>query len=97
MLWAANLANGKVGYAVWDLFSPEDLPKLRDFLRKIVCFVGLGDPVHSQTIYLTPTLLQHFFDTFGIRPIRIYQYPNEPYLSLRDMPTKCVVKSLEYI
>jgi hypothetical protein len=77
MLWAANLADGKVGYAVWDLFSPEDLPKLREFLRKVVGFVGLGDPVHSQTIYLTPALLQRLFDMFGVRPIRIYQYPNE--------------------
>jgi len=70
LLWAANLEDGKVGYAVWDLFSPDDLPKLREFLWKIVGFKGPGDPVHSQTIHLTPTLLQLLLDT-GVRPFRI--------------------------
>jgi lysine-specific demethylase 3 len=77
LLWAANLEDGKVGYAVWDLFSPDDLPKLREFLWKTVGFKGPGDPVHSQTIHLTPTLLQLLLDTSGIRPFRIHQYPGE--------------------
>jgi JmjC domain, hydroxylase len=77
LLWAANLEDGKAGHAVWDLFSPDDLPKLREFCWKIVGFKGPGDPVHSQTIYLTPTLLQLLFDTYGVRPFRIYQYQGE--------------------
>jgi len=77
MLWAAKLGDGRFGYAVWDLISPEDLPKLRDFLWKILGFRGPGDPIHSQMIYLTPKLLQLLFDTYGVRPFRIYQYPGE--------------------
>jgi lysine-specific demethylase 3 len=77
MLWAASLEDDKIGYAVWDLFSPGDLPKLREFLWKIVGFKGLGDPIHSQTIYLTPKLLQLLFDNFGVRPYRVYQRPGE--------------------
>jgi lysine-specific demethylase 3 len=73
LLWAANFEDGK-GYAMWDLFLPDDLPKLHEFMWKTLGFKGLGDLVHSQTIYLTLKLLQLLFDTSGVQPFRIYQY-----------------------
>src|SRR5258707_15062326 len=71
----AKLGYGRLGYTVWNLISPEDLPKLHDFLWKILGFRGPGDPINLQTIYLTPKLLRLLFDTYGVRPFRIYQYP----------------------
>lgn len=77
MLWSANLPGDKIGHAVWHIFRAADAPKLRDFLRNHGGFMGLGDPIHSQTIYMTPKLLQLLFDKCGIRPFTVYQRPGE--------------------
>src|SRR5882762_1366788 len=74
LIWAANLVDGNPGYAIWHIFAAADLPSLRLFLIKEGVFKGRGDPVHSQTICMTPALLQRLSDKYGIRPYIIHQY-----------------------
>jgi hypothetical protein len=76
MIWAANLdeESGESGYAVWHIFAASDLPCLRQFLTEEGIFKGMGDSVHSQTICMTPALLQRLFDKYGVRPYVINQY-----------------------
>jgi JmjC domain, hydroxylase len=77
MFWAANLPDGQIGYAVWHIFRASDASKVREFLRKHAGFKGPGDPIHSQTIYLSPKLLQLLFDLYAIKPFTIHQRPGE--------------------
>ena len=73
MIWAANL-DGEPGYAVWHIFAASDLPHLRQFLSEEGIFKGIGDSVHSQTICMTPALLQRLFNKYGVRPYVVNQY-----------------------
>jgi lysine-specific demethylase 3 len=66
MIWAANL-DGESGYAVWHIFAASDLPYLRQFLSEEGIFKGKGDSVHSQTICMTPALLQRLFNNYCVR------------------------------
>ena len=77
MLWAAGSADGGPGYAVWDIFPPEAAPILREFSRQQAGFEGKGDPIHSQTICLTPASLKLLREKYGVRSHRIYQYAGE--------------------
>jgi hypothetical protein len=74
MIWAANLPDGKPGYAIWHIFAAADLPLLRLFFIEEGVFMGMGDSVHSQTICITPALLRRLSDKYGIRPYVINQY-----------------------
>ena len=74
MIWTADIARETLGYALWHIFAAADLPVLRQFLMEQGIFRGKGDPVHSQTVCLTPKLLQLLFDKYGIRPYIIHQY-----------------------
>jgi lysine-specific demethylase 3 len=77
MLYAANCRDGRPGYAVWHIFRAIDAFLLRKFIREYCGFIGPGDPIHSQTVYLTPDLLELLFRIYGIRPYTIYHYPNQ--------------------
>lgn len=74
MIWAATFPDGRPGYAVWHIFPRDASPIVRQFLREEVGFEGEGDPIHSQMICMTPTLLERLFSKHGIRPYTIYQY-----------------------
>ena len=77
MLWAAKNADGTPGCALWHIFPATALAFLRKFLIEVCGFTGPGDPIHSQLIYLTPDLLQHFFEQYRILPYTVRQYPGE--------------------
>jgi lysine-specific demethylase 3 len=51
-LWAADLPDGTLGYAIWHIFAADALPILRQFFLEEGIFKGAGDPVHSQVICL---------------------------------------------
>src|ERR1700732_599699 len=68
MIWAANLPDGKPGYTIWHIFAAADLPLLHLFFIEQGIFKGMGNSVHSQTIWVTPTLLQHSSSKYGIKP-----------------------------
>jgi hypothetical protein len=77
MMWTATLADGTAGYALWHIFAAADLPLVRLFLVAEGVFKGEGDSVHSQTICITPTLLERLFVKHGIRPYVIRQYAKQ--------------------
>jgi hypothetical protein len=79
LLHASHLPDGTSGYAVWHIFPPTTTHALRDFLQNdpAVNFSGSGDPIHCQTIYLTPSLLQLLFEKHGIQPYTIHQYAGD--------------------
>lgn len=59
--------------AIWHLFPPNCIPGLRAFLRANCNSEDDEDPIHSQSIYLTPALLDLLYKTQQIRPIVIEQ------------------------
>ncbi|GBE89655.1 hypothetical protein SCP_1603190 [Sparassis crispa] len=75
MLWAASNHDGKAGSALWHIFPASSVAVLRNFLREHG-FTALGDPIHSQSMYLTPGLLD-LLATYGVRPYVIHQHPGQ--------------------
>jgi JmjC domain, hydroxylase len=79
MLHAAALPDGKSGFAVWHIFPLTTTTILRKFLRTepAVGFSGPGDPIHDQSTYLTPALLQSLAEKYDVYPYIIHQYPGD--------------------
>jgi hypothetical protein len=76
MVWAAE-KDGKVGYALWHIFPASVSPILRKFLREVAGFKGAGDPIHAQTTYLTPKLLERLAAEYKVLPYVVTQYPGQ--------------------
>ena len=54
-VFAARQSDGSLGGARWDIFSPSDTTRLRKVLR---VHENPEDPVLSQNIYLSPSMLR---------------------------------------
>jgi lysine-specific demethylase 3 len=76
MLWASMLAGGVPGSALWHIFPASASHIICRFLRE-QGFMGPGDPIHSQQVYFTPTMLELLFKQYGIQPWKIIQRPGE--------------------
>jgi len=76
MLYAADYADGQPGCALWHIFPSSSTSVLRDFLRSepVARLEGPGDPIHNQSTYLTPTLLDLLEKKHGVRPYSIHQH-----------------------
>ncbi|KZP02820.1 hypothetical protein FIBSPDRAFT_668874, partial [Athelia psychrophila] len=74
LIWASKLDDGSDGYALWHIFSAEDSLTLRRFLLDEGIYHQTGDPIHSQSIFLTQELLERLYRSCGIRPYTIKQY-----------------------
>lgn len=77
LLWAARSPNGEEGGALWTIFDYESNEKLREFLRNEYKFTGPGDPIHSQSIWVTDSMLQRLREDYGVRFYTIVQHPGE--------------------
>lgn len=77
MLWARDEPCGAKGYAVWHIFPANASEMLRKFLREEGKFEGPGDPIHSQTMCMTPSLLRLLETKYSVRPYVIHQFANE--------------------
>jgi lysine-specific demethylase 3 len=77
MVWSANFPDGTPGDALWHIYPPWAAEILSGFLRVRAGFRGQGDPIHSQTICMTPSLIELFFVEHGIQPYTIYQRPGQ--------------------
>lgn len=76
MLWAADLSDGNPGYAEWTMFGPTAAPLINKFLEENY-FDGPSDPIHSQQIYLTPSMLSRLENEYHVKPFIIKQYPGD--------------------
>ncbi|KAA1480127.1 hypothetical protein DENSPDRAFT_753043, partial [Dentipellis sp. KUC8613] len=65
--------------ARWVIFHRNDAPVLSKLLRESsrFRFEGPGDPIHSQSIYLTPGDLQFLHDAHGITAYVFIQQPGD--------------------
>jgi hypothetical protein len=98
MLYAVDLPDGSPGGALWHIFTPETASRLREFMRQHpeIAYSGIGDPIHDQTTYLTPPLIQALDREYGIRPYTFMQHPGEAvYIpagcahQVRILPSTC--------
>lgn len=60
--------------AIWDIVPFEALPALRQFVSKNGFYAGPGDPIHSQAIFLTDSMIQQFTSQYDFVIWRIYQH-----------------------
>ncbi|KAJ3168063.1 putative JmjC domain-containing histone demethylation protein 2C [Geranomyces variabilis] len=65
--------------AVWELFPPASLSKLRTYLRETYAPrpARIDDPIHDQTAYLHPRHLAELRALHGVTPIRLHQRPGD--------------------
>jgi hypothetical protein len=76
MVWTAKCSDGNSGYALWHIFPAAVSDILRKFLRE-ECFDGVGDPIHSQSIYVNPVMLQRLSERYNVEPYVIHQRQSE--------------------
>ncbi|KAI0058397.1 Clavaminate synthase-like protein [Artomyces pyxidatus] len=76
-LYAGKTIDGAPGYALWHLFPPSSLGRVRDYIRKDVDSKSTGDPIHNQETYLTPSMLHVLAEEYGVTPYTIHQYPGQ--------------------
>lgn len=74
LIWASKIDDGSDGYAIWHIFTADDTLILRQFLLDEGICHQTGDPIHSQSIFLTQTLLERLNRRHGIQPYTIKQY-----------------------
>ncbi|CAB4389608.1 unnamed protein product [Rhizophagus irregularis] len=69
----------KTAAAVWDLYHPADLPRVRRFLRKIAKEHGLSinHPIHDQCFYLDKELRSRLASEEGVTGWRVFQNPGD--------------------
>ncbi|KAA1477404.1 hypothetical protein DENSPDRAFT_753068, partial [Dentipellis sp. KUC8613] len=79
MAHASAPPEGASGGARWVIFHRRDAPALSKLLRELpeFQFQGPGDPIHSQSIYLTPRDLQLLHDVHHITPYVFTQRPGD--------------------
>ena len=79
MQWAADFPDGTAGYAVWHIYSADAAPALRRFLVD-EGFIGPGDPIHSQTTYVTPAMHERLRVEYEVVPYVVHQRQGESML-----------------
>ena len=77
MLWAAPLPDGRPGCALWHIFPADTSSRIRTFMKNEGQFNEPGDPIHSQSMYLTPGMLDILAVKYSVHPFTISQYPGE--------------------
>ena len=77
MLYAAKCPDGSPGFAIWDIWDATDTFLLRKCLREKCGWQNAEDIIHSQSIYVTPDLIEYGYKKYGIRPYTFHQYPGD--------------------
>ncbi|KAH7917085.1 hypothetical protein BV22DRAFT_988083, partial [Leucogyrophana mollusca] len=73
LVFAANFTDGRPGYALWHIFPRQATAALCKFLINEGHFRDTGDPIHSQSVYLTPSMLSDLAAKYGVQPYTIVQ------------------------
>jgi [histone H3]-dimethyl-L-lysine9 demethylase len=76
MTYAEKTPSGDAGYAVWDIFRPEDASKIRQYLlkRHNLCSV---DPIHRQQYYLDKSQMEELWKEYGVKSHHVIQKPGD--------------------
>lgn len=63
-------ASRSSGYALWHIFAPEDTDRIRDYLKEkaLARPRRMGDPIHNQDTYLTPSMLCELGEKHSVHP-----------------------------
>ena len=79
MVYAGKHISGVDGYATWQIFSPDDTPYIRKYLRERHPNLKAmaGDPIHNQSIYLTPDMLDDLATEYHVCPYVVRQRVGE--------------------
>ncbi|KAA1475960.1 hypothetical protein DENSPDRAFT_760878, partial [Dentipellis sp. KUC8613] len=79
MTFASPGTDGSPGGTQWVIFQRQDTPLLRQFLKEspAINYCDVGDPIHSQSIFVTSAHLQTLADEYNVRPFVFHQHPNE--------------------
>lgn len=77
MVWAGKGRDGQPGYALWHIFDASATSLLRQYIYEKLGFEGPGDPIHSQTVYLTPKDIEILATEYGVQAYTIRQYPGD--------------------
>ncbi|KAF7964645.1 hypothetical protein HWV62_4521, partial [Athelia sp. TMB] len=77
MVWSADIGPGIPGYATWHIFPAVASDALRQFLTVDMGHPFTSDPIHSQTVCMTPSSLRKLFESRGVRPYTILQYTGD--------------------
>ena len=73
LVYASRMPNGSDGYALWHIFAAESTEAIRGYLNQRGSH--LGDPIHNQDTYLTPSMLEELRQRHSVQPYVIRQYP----------------------
>ena len=81
LTYASSTTDGSPGYALWHIFAPEDSDHIRKYIRSRLSLdidiPIVGDFIHNQDTYLTPSMLAELKETYAVRPYTIRQYVGE--------------------
>ncbi|KAF8144397.1 hypothetical protein K438DRAFT_1631881, partial [Mycena galopus ATCC 62051] len=74
--YAATHADGQEGYAVWDIFRPQDRDKLREFMRANYP-LSEPDSIRPQPVYLDDAARLQLWETYSVKSYRFNQKAGE--------------------
>lgn len=77
LVHTSRSSTGERGGALWHIFSREDTLRLSEILKDHPAYLGEGNPIHGQTIYLTSSALDELRERYNIVPYIIIQYWGE--------------------
>lgn len=94
MMWSAEDDTESSGVAIWHIFPPQSSDRIRQFLWEGDNFsTEQGDPIHLQSLSLTPKLLLRLAVEHRVHPYIIYQKPGEAVF----IPAGCAHQVRHYI
>lgn len=102
MTYAGLAANGLPGYATWHIFKADDVEKLREYLStKHAEGDILGDLIHNQQTFLSPSMLQELRQKHGVYPYVVQQHVGEavfiPAGCAHQVRVMCMEQCLRHI
>lgn len=79
MVYAGKHVSGADGHATWQVFSPNDTDRIRQYMREHHPDLKevAGDPIHNQSVYLTPDMLNELATEYHVCPYVVHQRVGE--------------------
>lgn len=75
MVFTSDAPDGSPGSAHWDVLAHESMGVLQEYLRaKKNAQQGVHNPIHSQSVFLTPGDIQELREKYGVLTYSFEQY-----------------------